>query len=238
MPRLRGRRASLPGASDERHRAHQCVSCLEGWPPDRPLRLPAQSLTEERERIWDDKLEPMLLLALFMVVLPAFEWFRHFYARPPTPILMTVVAVIAVALAAWKVFRLRPKMRQLRQAIDGEKAVGQFLERLRESGYVVFHDIVGKGFNIDHVLIGPTGVYTVETKTWSKPADHDARISFNGTTLLAGKLEPDRDPITQAKAQSGWLRSVIAESTGRNVKVFPGHPLPRVVRGPSAGEPQ
>jgi hypothetical protein len=188
---------------------------------DRPLRLPAQSLSEERQSIWDDKLEPTLLLALFMVVLAAFEWFRHFHAKPPTPVLMTVIAVITVAFAAWKFFRLRPKMKQLRQAIDGEKAVGQFLERLRESGYVVFHDIVGKGFNIDHVLIGPTGVYTIETKTWSKPADRDARITFNGTTLLAGKFEPDRDPITQAKAQSSWLRSVITESTGRKVRVFP-----------------
>jgi hypothetical protein len=44
-------------------------------------------------------------------------------------------------------------------AKDGEKAVGEFLERFREKGYRIFHDIVGGDFNIDHVLIGPSGIY-------------------------------------------------------------------------------
>ena len=35
----------------------------------------------------------------------------------------------------------------------GERAVGQYLERLRESGPRVFHDVPGVGFNLDHVVI-------------------------------------------------------------------------------------
>ena len=43
---------------------------------DKPLRLPAQSLMEERQRIWDDKLEPWLLAAVFS---------RRPSSSPPVP---------------------------------------------------------------------------------------------------------------------------------------------------------
>jgi Nuclease-related domain len=188
---------------------------------DPPLRLPAQSLVEERSAILNDKLEPWLAVAVFMLALACFEWYRYFSKIPPNPVVFSIAAVVAATLAAWRFFRLRPRLRRLRQAIDGEKAVGQFLERLRESRYVVFHDVVGEGFNVDHVLIGPAGVFTVETKTWSKPAGGDARITFDGDTLKAGPHTPDRDPVVQAKAQASWLRRTLAESTGRQIDVFP-----------------
>jgi hypothetical protein len=125
------------------------------------------------------------------------------------------------------VARAVPNVLALRLAAEGEKAVGQFLEGLREHGYRVFHDVVGDGFNVDHVLIGPAGIFTVETKTWSKPPRGEARIQFDGERILRGTLEPDRDPVIQARAQSGWLRDLLAESTGRRfdvrpVVVFPG----------------
>ena len=109
----------------------------------------------------------------------------------------------------------------MRQGIEGEKAVGQFLERLREQGYQVFHDLVGEGFNVDHVLIGPAGVFTIETKTWSKPQRGDARIVYDGSTLTVAGREPDRDPLVQAKAQANWLRGLLFESTGRRMEVQP-----------------
>jgi hypothetical protein len=188
---------------------------------DPPLRLPGQSLMEERDRLWDDKIEPWALMAVFMIALAALEWFRFYRNDRFNPWLFSAVAAVAMAIAAWKLFRQRPRMRQLRQAIEGEKAVGQFLDRLRERGYSVFHDLLGANFNVDHVLVGPGGVFTVETKTWSKPRKGDAKISFDGERLQAGVHVPDRDPVVQARAQASWLRGIIAESTGRQVAVFP-----------------
>lgn len=91
----------------------------------------------------------------------------------------------------------------------------------------MFHDVVGEGFNIDHVLVGPAGVFTVETKTWSKPMRGDARISYDGKTLTVVGRTPDRDPLVQARSQARWLKTLLAESTGRQlpvrpVVVFPG----------------
>ena len=188
---------------------------------DKPLRHPAQSLEEEWRDLWDDKIQTPLLVALTFAVTAALEWWRFYAKMPPSPVPFSLAAAGAVSLAVWRVWRLKPRMKALRQGIQGEKAVGQFLERLRADGYQVFHDIVGPGFNVDHVLIGRAGVFTIETKTWSKPAKGDARITFANGRLRAGNHEPDRDPLTQARAQATWLRNVLAESTGKQFSVMP-----------------
>jgi hypothetical protein len=76
-------------------------------------------------------------------------------------------------------------------------------------------------------LIGPQGVFTVETKTISKPMRGDARVTFNGENILVNGYQPDRDPVTQARAQANWLKALLLESSGRKVAVrsvilFPG----------------
>lgn len=188
---------------------------------DKPLRLPGQSIAEEREDLVEDSVGQPLTLALFFVLIAAMEWWRLYSGMKPNPILFTGAAVLMVFYAAFRIWRAIPKLRNLRLALEGERAVGQFLERLREEGYQVFHDVVGDGFNVDHVLIGPSGVFTVETKTWSKPRSGRSEITVQGETLRIGTVEPDRDPVVQAKAQAGWLRSLLAESTGKQFRVRP-----------------
>ena len=162
-----------------------------------------------------------------MISLTGLEWWRYFNPSPPTPILYSIMLVGVMLYAVWTIWRVIPTLRQLRLASEGEKAVGQYFERLRENGYQVFHDVIGQGFNLDHVLIGPAGVFTIETKTLSKPERGDAKIVFDGSKLLVAGFEPDRNPIIQAKAQAKWLSELLAESTGhkffvRPVVVYPG----------------
>ncbi len=186
------------------------------------MRLPGQSIVAEARRLWDDNTAPWLIVALFFVLFAAFEWFAFLRGMPRNPVVFTVAAGLVTVIAGWKLARAIPRMRQLRLGLEGEQAVGQFLEgQLGIRGYRVFHDIVGPDFNIDHVLIGPTGIYTVETKTLSKPVAGDARISFDGSSLMVAGRPLDRDPIRQAHAQAAWLRRLLQESTGRTHIVFP-----------------
>jgi Nuclease-related domain len=192
-----------------------------------PLRLPGQSLTEERALLLEDKVVLPLILIGALIFMACLEWWRYFYPSKPNPLVVTLLAIIGIVFFAWRILGVRQRMRQLKQGIVGERAVGQFLESLREKKYRVFHDIVGDNFNIDHVLIGPAGVFTVETKTWSKPVRGDAIVKFDGEHITVFNKEPDRDPVIQAKAQATWLRTLLKESTGREylvrpVIVFPG----------------
>lgn len=188
---------------------------------DKPLRLPGQSVAEERENLLEDSVGQPMVLALFFVLIAALEWWRVYTGMSPNPIVFSGAALVTVIYAAFRIKRALPKLRNLRQALEGERAVGQFLERLREQGFHVFHDVVGTGFNVDHVLVGPAGVFTIETKTWSKPVTGKAQLVFDGETIRAGGFEPDRDPIVQAKAQASWVRALLLESTGRTVDVRP-----------------
>jgi hypothetical protein len=186
-----------------------------------PLRNPGDSVQEQIQEIFYDRLLLAILLALFLAILAVYEWVRYYQNTPPNPVVATAIAAIAVAYAAWVCSRTWPEIKRLRLGRDGERAVGQFLERLREKGYVVFHDVRGNGFNVDHVLIGPAGVLSVETKTFSKPTGSAARVTFDGQEIRIAGIASDRDPVVQAKAQAGWLQEILLESTGRRFSVRP-----------------
>jgi hypothetical protein len=189
---------------------------------DAPLRNPGQSLDEQRAALLDDKVIAPLVMVLAAVVLACMEWWRYYFPQEPSPVLYTVIALLGIGYVAFQIWRVWPRLRALRQGRDGEKAVGQFLERLRETGYQVFHDVVGTGFNVDHVLIGPAGLFTIETKTFSKPPGPGVKIGFDGERIFVDGFEPDRDPVVQAKAQTAWLSELLTESTGRK---FPARPV-------------
>jgi Nuclease-related domain len=186
----------------------------------KPLRQAGQSLREERERLFEDRWLPWVLASAMCVALAVHEWYRSVLSAPPQPWTLTFLAVVVLGITAWKTYRLLPKMRNLRLGIEGEKAVGQFLERLHADGYRVFHDLQGPSFNVDHVLIGAAGIFTIETKTWNKPFS-GARVSFDGEQLLVGGKSPERDAVRQARAQSAWLRAELRERSGREYKVRP-----------------
>lgn len=188
---------------------------------DKPLRQPGQSLDEERRNLISDKIDPWAAVAASMVVLAVLEWVRYLQQIAFNPVVFSLAALLTIAFLVWRVASLRPRLKALRQGSEGEKAVGEFLDRLRGGGYHVFHDVVATGFNIDHVLIGSAGVFAVETKTWSKPVGRDARITFVGDRVLRDGLEPDRNPVAQARAQVSWLKNQLQESTGRVLEVFP-----------------
>lgn len=193
---------------------------------DQPLRQAGQSIREERERVFEDKLMPWFFGAAVTSAFAGYEWVRFKMELPYSPWTLTALAAVATAIAAWRFFALRGKMRNLKLGLQGEIMVGQYLDRLHADGYQVFHDVQGQNFNLDHVLIGPAGVFTVETKTWNKPHP-DAKVTFDGERLLIGGKTAERDLAVQARAQASWLQVQLRESTGKDfdvrpVIVFPG----------------
>lgn len=188
-----------------------------------------ESLRKRRNRVWDDRIEMPLFVAAAAIVLAVLEWWRTFFPAPPMPWALTAIAALAVGFLVWRLVKAIPALRQLKLAEEGERKVGQELERLRELGYEVFHDVPGANFNIDHVLVGPAGLVSVETKTWSKPIDVEARIMFDGESIAVSPSgwHPSRDPVAQSRAIANWLQGLVRQSSGREffvrpVVLFPG----------------
>lgn len=192
-----------------------------------PLRSPGESTEREIERVFDDQVISYLFAAFVLVILTLLEWFRWYFQTPPSPGPLTVLTAAFLIFATYRFFRTRQVIRSLKLGIDGEKVVGQCLEDLRREGCQILHDVPGEGFNLDHVIVSPHGVYVVETKTLSKPVQGEPTVRFDGERILVNGSELDRNPVRQALAQRSWVRDLLQQRTAkvfptRAVVVFPG----------------
>jgi len=194
---------------------------------DNPLRNPGESLDKEISVLLYDEVLLYVLLSLLMVAMALEEWLRWYLNSPPSPFVFSVMAITAVAYSVFKIIRAKSKIKALKQGRDGEKAVGQYLEKLREHGAQIFHDVPSKEFNLDHVVIIKSGIYVIETKTYSKPDKGEAKIIFTGDSVIVNGNKDNEKPIIQVKAASSWLAEMLFESTGykftiKPVVLFPG----------------
>jgi hypothetical protein len=209
-------------------------SSLNEQPKDRtesplkhvPLRTPGQSLTKEIFNLLLIKLLPPYLFAVSFFAMSLGEWSKWFFSSPPAPWLYTSLFALSFIFAAWNTKRIDRKLKQLQQGLDGEKAVAEYLDLLREEGFRVIHDIPADRFNIDHVLIGPQGVFMVETKTLSKRYGVQS-LEYDGERIFVGSSLLSKNPIPQTKSQAYWLHEKLKNWTGKNlyvqpIVVFPG----------------
>ena len=187
-----------------------------------PVRQPGQSIRERIEAVFDDKLFPYFMAAVLACFLAVMEWCGTWFKPPKMPWVWTALAALTVLLLWRKFLAVRAEIKALRLGQIGEEAVGQFLdEKLRPMGCHVLHDIPADGFNVDHVVVGPTGAFSVETKTHSKPAKGPCIVTSDGDKVTVDGHTPDRDPIVQAKAEARWLSELLVQSTGRRFFVQP-----------------
>ncbi len=124
----------------------------------------------------------------------------------------------------------------------GDKRLGNFLKGAKGeewvahelaflgADYTIFNGLrLGGGKqNFDHIIIGPAGVFVVETKNWK------GSIEFRDGKLFAGGREPSRPPLKQVKAATAELVAYIDEAGCGNIPVhsvlcFLGTKLPEEI---------
>lgn len=165
------------------------------------------------------------MATIFM--LPAILWFttlmESFAAWRNAPRMPGVYAFMAAVMTVYAVFafrRLRRKSSNLKLGRDGEREVGYVLSTLDVPGARVFHDIPAGKFNLDHVLVCDRGIFVVETKTWRKPEQGEARLSvLNGSIYRNGR--PTSKPVDQAMYQARWLSGQLKKMTGKDYACQP-----------------
>jgi hypothetical protein len=192
-----------------------------------PLRQPGQSVHQQIIDLLFDKFAPIAAAVLLLWLVAGLEWLWMSRGLRPDPIFLTVFAGLITLYGAVRTYPLIRRLKHLRTGYKGERAVGEYLDRFRLLGYRVFHDVPGEGGNIDHVIISIRGIYTIETKTRSKPAKGECKVLYDGDTVSVNRGPADPGPIVQAKAQAAQLKRLLREITGRRlpvrpVVVFPG----------------
>ena len=120
-------------------------------------------------------------------------------------------ASMLVASLLWIIWSLIQGMRRVERFFKGargEERVSGILKTLPD-GYHVFNDFVACGKHIDHVVVGPGGVFAVETKFWRGKVTVE-----EGCILLDGQL-PDRAPIAQTNREATLVRAALSAAGWR-----------------------
>jgi len=90
---------------------------------------------------------------------------------------------------------------------------------------VTFHDLPGDGaWNIDHVVVGPGGVFVLETKTRPRRPptrdQEDQKVMFDGQTLQFPWCY-DPDAAKQAERNAKWVSKFISDFAPQGIAVQP-----------------
>jgi len=186
----------------------------------KPLREPGQTLNEAFNKLVYLGLYTWIVASIMLVALSLMEWFYWLMNLTLHPAVISVITGAVLLLTVMQYHRVKREARIIRLGQQGELVVGQSLEELRAHGYQVFHDIPGDGHNIDHVLVGPGGLFVIETKTRRKPGG-DARVTYDGIHLRVCGQIPDRDPIAQTKAAAQEMKRIIRDGLGLDIQVRP-----------------
>ncbi|MEW6054930.1 MAG: nuclease-related domain-containing protein [Nitrospirota bacterium] len=190
-----------------------------------------QRLEGINEKIYDFSLYIVMIFCLsFLFVLYALQaistgmgWYL--------PVLFGLILGISLVFFLRYIYKLFQKRNDTLLGLEAELAVGQELNQLMLHGYRVYHDFSFDEYNIDHIVVGPNGVFAIETKGKAKPdtggGSKDATIIYNGKVLEFPDGFQTGEPLAQAKRQasslSKWLSSAIGETiTVKPALAYPG----------------
>jgi hypothetical protein len=82
----------------------------------------------------------------------------------------TLAGLAAAALVGWRLrFCPSEQARAWQRGAAGERQTARLLDRLTREGYQVLHDLAmpNSTTNIDHLVIGPSGAFVIDSKHWS-----------------------------------------------------------------------
>ena len=193
--------------------------------PGEGLRTQLELIDEQMtEEILKGILVPALVFSLPILVL---NWLKIADHQLVTVMVLVITGcLVSLGYRIWKLVRLITKRKDYRLGLAGERAVADALDPLKAKGYRVFHDIPVQGaektFNLDHVVVGPTGLFCIETKARRKYAakngGEDHKVGFDGKALLWPNGR-DEKSVFQAKKNSDWLGKWLLRQLGRSVPV-------------------
>jgi hypothetical protein len=109
----------------------------------------------------------------------------------------------------------------------GERYVGDILAPLTAKGWRIVHDVPCPLGNLDHVAVGPAGVFVIETRARRKRGDgvHEKVVKFDGWAL-EWPWGIDNGDLHQVEDNASWLHYEIKRTRGSAPSVTPILTLP------------
>ena len=197
------------------------------------LRGPGESLRNELNDTFGEMVVLLLMFPTMPLIFYALHISQSYLGEAKESAFRITIAVVAVVGISchliFKIIALLKRIHKLRLGYEGEVAIAQELNQLMREGAYVFHDVPADGFNIDHVIVWPNGVFAVETKARMKPkrgrGKEDAKVVFNGQSLKFPDWA-ETAPLDQTVRQAKWLAQWLSSAVGDTIRVKPVLALP------------
>lgn len=162
---------------------------------------------------------------MLIVLVLIWQWVAHALNAPRSPLYSTLVGITIVVFGGFATWMHIRKLQDKAKGAHGERAVGSILDDLHILGYHTVHDLElqanGATFNADHVLVGPGGVFVIETKYVTKPPRGRPEIRAENDQIYINGAEARGNAIGQVIAISNELAARLYEHTGLRLKIIP-----------------
>jgi hypothetical protein len=177
-----------------------------------------RSLRHELNHLTDAQQLPILLIMLAFWIVCAVELTQRLLGVNPDPRFWPFLSLIITVYGGFQVFRLRCRVRPSGFASPDKNEVTKILDQNRGQGFVAFHNLPGTSRSIDHVVVGASGIYAIETKVRSGSGTIDYR--GEDELVFAGRIK-DGWPLRQARASAGAVQGRLNEAFDDSYSVKP-----------------
>ena len=154
---------------------------------------------------------PIVLLILIWAI------FKNYKQLGDWGFVFVIFILVIIAKALEPIIRRhRKRSNQYYRGRMGEYKVEDESLNLSDN-YSVFRNVIinPERGNIDYVIVGPGGVYTLEVKS------HSGKIDFDGEKLTLNGKPFEKDFLKQAKSEALQVHNFIKEKTSLDIFVKP-----------------
>ena len=135
------------------------------------------------------------------------DWQLYLFLGALAAAALFVAYRLAVTLLAW---------RQLRFLRDANIAIGHQLQWLSSDYGRVFHDVPVPSGVVDHVMVGPSGIYAVNVVARRTSKSGESRISGDEVQFRPARKAHD---VTETDTAVSELAHELSKQVGHNVRV-------------------
>lgn len=167
----------------------------------------------------------IVIVPIYFGILAIFSWlisigimqFNYISA-----IVLTAITIFTVVRAYKKYKKNSYTLSKYRMGLEGERYVGEMLNKISSDTIKVFHDIPGDRFNVDHIIVSTRGVFAIETKHYDRTKGHEfffdgnmiERMEKDGRRFRCPKLLP------QMEGEARFIHDEIKQRTDLDIPVI------------------
>ncbi|MFI7536549.1 nuclease-related domain-containing protein [Streptosporangium sp. NPDC049376] len=172
----------------------------------------ASAYAQYRAKLAEGRTRRLALRAGLVLVSAIAVWWLWNW---PTALLVAVVVGTADTVYRW---RRHEAVRTWRKGAIGERRTARMLRPLGRHGYTVLHDraLPSGRANVDHLVIGKTGVFVVDTKNWHR----GKRLVRRGRSVRVGGASGGQI-VRPVLYEAGRVADTLTRELGRRVIVVP-----------------